>query len=221
MSALYFWILAFIHLVDHWQTLVAGMLALCGAGFTVWIIKKQIKQAADQEKQRLRREEQAAKAVLPLALAELAQYAGDCIRAIAPYVPASGESPEFPADFVAPRIPEGTVEPLRESARYANADVATQIRVMVGKLQVQHSRLEIARQHARQGQVQTLPYNEGIRAIIDAAELHVLIGDLLLYARERSADPLLTFRRRLLSLLSTVGLSDHSQLIAAIDRHFP
>jgi hypothetical protein len=39
----------------------------------------------------------------------------------------------------------------RHAARYANTEVATQIRIMVGKLQVQHSRLEITRQHALQG----------------------------------------------------------------------
>ncbi len=218
MLVIYSWFLAFIRCVDHWQTLVAGVLALFGAGWTVWIINRQITQTAEQEKQRLQREEQAAKAVLPLALAELGQYAEDCIRLIAPYVPANGEPPEIPADFVVPRIPEGTIEPLRDCARYANAEVATQIRIMLGKLQVQHSRLRIARQHGLQGRVHTLHYHGGIGAIIDAAELYTLTGDLLLYAREKSLDPPLSFRQRLLTPLITAGLIDHAKLIAEVDR---
>jgi hypothetical protein len=215
------WIQAVVHWLDHWQTLVAGMLALFGAAWTVRVINNQIKQATEQEKQRLRREEQAAKAVLPLALVELAQYAEECIRLIAPYVPANEKSPEFPENFAVPRIPEGTIEPLRECARYASTEVATQIRVMVSKLQIQNSRLDFARQHGRQGVFGTLNYYEGLGAIIDAAELHALIGILLQYAREDGLDPPMSFQLRLHSPLVMSGLIDHPKLKAEIARRFP
>jgi hypothetical protein len=207
--------------IDHWQTLVAGALALAGAGWTVRVINKQINQAAIQEQQRLQREEQAAKAVLPLALAELGQYAEDCIRLMVPYIPANGEPSDFPPDYVVPRIPDGTIEPLRDCARYASAEVAAEIRVMLGKLQVQHSRMEISRQHAFQGTVHRLPYWEGIGAVIDAAEVYTLTGYLLLYAREKSLDPPMSFHQRILTPLITAGLIDHAKLIAELDRRFP
>ncbi len=55
----------------NWQTLIAGGLALFGALVTVWHIRRQIRQADVLAKQRLHREEDAAKAVLPLALSAI------------------------------------------------------------------------------------------------------------------------------------------------------
>lgn len=65
-----------------WQTLVAGVLALIGAGATVYYIHLQIKQVEYLEVARRSREEMAARAVLPLALSQIVKYAVDCIKQI-------------------------------------------------------------------------------------------------------------------------------------------
>lgn len=212
---------AFLCVLDRWQTLATGILALIGAGLTVWFIHRQIKQTAYMEKARLLREEQAAKAVLPLALAELAQYAEDCIRLIAPFIPPNGNPSALPTDFVVPRIPEGTIDPLRDCARYADPQIAEQIHTMLGKLQVQHGRLESIRQRTSQHHMRTLHYYEGIRAVIDAAELDALMIDLLLYARGTSVGLPMSFNERVRNQLIKAGLIDHAKLFAEVDRCFP
>jgi hypothetical protein len=65
--------------VDHWQTLIAGLLALGGAWWTVHAIRAQVGQAREVEVDRRAREERAAKVVLSLALSELTQYAKYCL----------------------------------------------------------------------------------------------------------------------------------------------
>jgi hypothetical protein len=91
---------------------------------------------------------------------------------------------------------------------------------MLGLLQVQHTRLESLRQRTTQRQVRTL-YYEGINAIVDAAEVGARMGELLLYAREKSIDPLLTFRMMVLTPLIQLGLIDHTKLMTEVDRRFP
>jgi len=221
MASVHPWLCTFVAFLDHWQTLIAGVLALLGAGLTVWIVHRQIRQTTKSEEKRRLREEQAARAVLPLALSELAQYADDCIRLIAPHIPANGDPPEFPKDFVVPRIPEGTIEPLRDCARYADANIARQIHTMLGKLQVQHSRLDSIRQRTLQNQMRVLHYYEGVGAVIDAAEVQTLMGELLLYARGKSIDPPMSFHQRILTPLVQAGLIDHAKLVAEVDRRFP
>jgi hypothetical protein len=118
-------------------------------------------------------------------------------------------------------IPEGTIKPLRDCTMYANAEVATQIQIAVGKLQIPRSRLEITRRHALGGRVHTLPDYEGIGAIVDAAELYALLSNLLLYAREKNIDPVMSFRMKVLTPIINAGLIDHPKLNAEILRRFP
>jgi ABC-type nickel/cobalt efflux system permease component RcnA len=75
-----------VGVVDHWQTLVTGIIALVGAWWTVRGIRSQIKQTIEFERDQHEREERAARSVLPMALSEIAQYAIDCIKLLKPYV---------------------------------------------------------------------------------------------------------------------------------------
>jgi hypothetical protein len=108
--------------LDRWQALIAGVLALVGAIGTVYFLYAQIRQAGDVDQARKSREELAAKTVLPLALSQLANYAGDCIRVLAHYAP-----PAVPAIYFSRLIAEsggliayGTdfVELVRQAAGY-------------------------------------------------------------------------------------------------------
>ncbi len=57
-----------------WQTLIAGMLALVGAGVTVRSMNAQSRQLQDQYRDRIERQQYAARAGAPAALAELMNY---------------------------------------------------------------------------------------------------------------------------------------------------
>jgi len=167
-------------LLYNWQTLIAGLLALIGAAWTVKQIRTQIEQANDLEENRRLREERAAKAVLPLALSEICQYARDCLHLLARYVPATDAVPDVRADVNVPRIPTNVIETLQACARFADEDIVNQIAGLLSKLQVQYARLEglIARSvgsimHAR----------EGIDAMVDAADVYAKASTLFEYGR--------------------------------------
>jgi hypothetical protein len=214
--SIYLWVKA--HL-DHWQTLVAGVIALLGAALTVWLIRRQIKQAADFEKDRHIREERAARIVLPMALSAIAQYAIDCIKLFEPYAPVIGKGPQVQAGMAAPRIPDGILEPMQASARYADSTIADEIGGTVAWLQAQHSRLEGLIQRAVERPGKDIWSAEAIGAIMDAAELHACCGKLFPYSRGSTPDPNLTFQRRLQTALFLAGIVDvdHPSLEAAIN----
>jgi hypothetical protein len=193
-----------------------GLLALLGAWWTVRGIRGQIAQTAQLEKARHLREERAARAVLPMALSELAQYSMDCIRLLEPHVPSSGASPQIPPDMTAPRIPDAILEPMQACARFADPTVADQIQHLLGWLQIQHSRLEDLIQRARQRPSREMWVVEGVGAIMDAAELHAGCSGLFPYARGSTPDPDLTFEKKLQTALLFAGIVDHPVLSAAI-----
>ncbi len=107
--------------LNTWQTLIAGGIAFAGAYLTVMGIRRQITQAdrlADAERER---EEAAAKAVLPLALGELNQYAEDCISLLNTHLANRRGSRPAPNDLMAPNIPTAGISVLQTCARYADA----------------------------------------------------------------------------------------------------
>jgi hypothetical protein len=73
-------ICGFSQWLSNWQTLIAGMLALVGALLTVRYLRKQIVLTENMEIERRRREENAVKAVLPMALSEIVDYSTESIR---------------------------------------------------------------------------------------------------------------------------------------------
>jgi hypothetical protein len=78
--------------LDRWQALIAGVLALVGAIGTVYFLYAQIRQAGNVESSAEIEGGVGCETVLPLALSQLANYAGDCIRVLAHYA-LQGPSP--------------------------------------------------------------------------------------------------------------------------------
>jgi hypothetical protein len=218
-EALYQVLSSIVNVLSQWQTLIAGLLALAGAGWTVGSIRAQIAQATNLEKERLVREERASKAVLPLALSELVQYALDCIRFLKPSVTDQAAIP-VPLDMTTPRIPDTILEPMQACARFADPTVATHIHRVLGALQVQHSRLEGLVQRAMQREVREIWEIEAVGAMLDAAELHALCGALFMYARGKSLEVSITMERQLSEafIFSHIVAEDHPDLAAALKR---
>lgn len=69
------WATNFSQCLFDWQGLEAGTLALIAAGVSIWWIKKQIGQTRDLHAEEISRRHNAARAVLPLALASLTALA--------------------------------------------------------------------------------------------------------------------------------------------------
>jgi hypothetical protein len=155
-------------------------LALVGAWLTVRSVRTQIRQAEAQAEEVRKREEFAAKAILPLALSQLSIYGQDCIRLLDPLAADS----HVPEGAQAPRVPERVISVLQECTRYADEKIASQIAILLGKLQVQQSRLnELLTQRA--GQI--IISHEITSNIIDAADVYARAAELYDYARDVDA----------------------------------
>lgn len=171
---------AMLGYLSEWQTLISGLLALVGAYLTVRGIRSQINQAYDLAEQARLREEQAAKAVMPLALSQLNQYAEDCIRLLDMHLSTSRNHCLIPNDKLAPRIPTDGIEALSKCARYADEDAVRKVAGLLGKLQVQHTRLEKIIE-MRRGSV--LTELDALPAMTDAADLYAVVNALYAYSR--------------------------------------
>jgi hypothetical protein len=176
-------------LACEWQTLIAGLLALAGAWWTVSAIRDQVAQTQEAEREHRLREERAARAMLPLALSALVEYALDCIRLIEHYIPTGGTAVRSVSDggLVAPRLPDEALEPLQAVVRHSDDEIAKQVATIFGKLQIQRARLLglIGRSLRDASCPMSVP--EGFDAVFDAADLHAYTVRLFEYARDVGA----------------------------------
>lgn len=168
--------LLFLKVLYDWQTLLAGLLALVGAWLTVQSVRTQIKRTEAQAEAARKREEFAAKAILPLALSQLSIYGQDCIRLLSPLA----AQPHIPEGTQTPRVPESAISVLQECTRYADERIASKIAVLLGKLQIQQSRLNELLTR-RGGEV--IIGHEITSNMIDAADVYARTADLYDYAR--------------------------------------
>jgi hypothetical protein len=156
--------------VEKWQMLLAGLLVLLAAFLGAMIIGRQIGRSRREAEEMWRKDEAAMRAVLPLAVAELGRYAADCIRLLHVYVANGNSPPVLPPDISAPRIPSQIAPALLASVRLAREPaIVTQVEALLGKLLLQHSRLEgmLARHRSA-----LLHQADGLVALRDAADLH-------------------------------------------------
>ena len=86
----------------QWETLFTGFAALVAAWFTVDHLKQQIRQTEDLAERARRQRVKAARAILPLALSQLTEYATSCIKrlyALWPYFRTDGSLNRSRADL--------------------------------------------------------------------------------------------------------------------------
>lgn len=163
---------------DFWLNRYQSLLALVGAFGTVWVVLRQIRHADELEKRRLAREQNAWRGVLSLALSSISEYAEKCTRIIGKLGDEFSASQSLKDSHLSlPDLPLNVIEPLRECIRTAPIAEAIRIAELVGRLQIQHSRLkslfseEWRADHAVD------------QALWDAAEVYVLTSSLFAYAR--------------------------------------
>lgn len=166
-----------------WQTLIAGLLALAGAAWTVWIINCQIKEMLNIEEDRRAREETASRAVLTLALDSVSQYARESIQLVARYAPAKGVKPSVPSDLQVPELSSEVLSVLRDCVRY-KSDKAEQVATVLSRLQLQRARLRALIEEAKSAGIMERRWSKSIQVMYDSAELDALLYDLYRYGRE-------------------------------------
>jgi len=180
----------------QWETLATGFAAVVVAWVTVSKLNEQIRQtdrlAQDQRQRRAR----AARAVLPLALAEIGDHALACIQglyALRPYfqtdgAPERSEDSPAPPKWKQPNLPENLLSVLKECIEFEDAPQVGALTDLVRHYQIQNTRLseDLARLQISDGVRLTLWANIE-RAMIDAAELYARAGALLPFARGKPA----------------------------------
>jgi hypothetical protein len=197
----------FLDALDHWQTLLTGVLALVGAIATVFYIHRQIKQADDLENARRRREEIAARAVLPLALTRVVQYAIQCLRVIRdhsarPVMPGAPLGPEMDI----PTVQGDVVGALQACVRYGDERVVSQISTLLALLQVQRARLGELISRSSQRPDRRITRFEAMGAMTDAAEVHAKASALFDYGRETADMRARSTREEIDSAFFQVGI---------------
>ncbi|MBX3446929.1 MAG: hypothetical protein KF765_09240 [Parvibaculaceae bacterium] len=200
-----------------YQTFFGALIALLGALATIWVLRRQIRQADDFENDRRERSCFASRSVMPAALSVLGRYSDDCMRQLIKLHPQSDQDVVLPPsapDPLFPEIPSESIPVLREVAQYADRPIAETIADLLGHLQVMNSRLcglhrNLLGYHGPGG----APYQVRVYHIenlmIDAAELNARVASLFEYARRKSNDaPTALSRANLLNALFIMGVGD-------------
>ena len=193
-----FWLL-----LDHWQTLVSGLLALGGAGISLFYLHKQIKaqgdqlglqkeaidqqrvaldqqrEATDQQQrqfeEKLRREEAAARIRIPHALSKFTRYNHSAMLAWEKQDPSARGQP-----------PHDAIETLMEVAVAIDPRSYQSVQMLVQHMQVFEDRLD-AKGNAWSSAINEED-NRLRNMILDAAKMKYLVDRLYDYGRDRSRE---------------------------------
>ncbi|MEZ5920276.1 MAG: hypothetical protein R3C60_02885 [Parvularculaceae bacterium] len=141
------WLPTWLSVILDWmhqeQALVAGVLALIGAGATVCVLRRQIKIQERQWLDAQERRDRASRARLPLALSDLVDY---CLESysICKLIYCNYEKyKNSPPSLTAPNLPGKAIEVLASAVEESlQGDVSKSSSEILNKLQVAHIRLK-------------------------------------------------------------------------------
>ena len=176
------------NLFYHYQTSIAGLLAIAGAVIGAVYINKQIKSAERQELNRLASRREAARAVLPLTLSSITEYASDAGRAMLNLMgQCNGEA--LPAAVVMPTwpiLPTDAITELKELAENSRLAETIFVSRLLSAIQIQNSRIR-GLQRELAGERRSTVKSNLESYLLDAAESYARATALFDYAR-READ---------------------------------
>jgi hypothetical protein len=206
-------------LLYDWQTLLTGVAALVAAWWTVRQIRSQIRQTEELATDQRRRRERAARAMLPLALSELADYAAACmtrLHALRPYFRPDGsldstQADKAGADWTTPALPQNVLAVVKECIEFVDDGPARTLAVLIRQFQVQHVRLNdgISRLRRHDG-VRLILWAHVQQAIRDAAEVYGRTSAAFPFARGEAIQQF--DDRHVTNALYAAGCFDSSQI---------
>jgi hypothetical protein len=176
----------------QWETLVTGLSALMAAWFTVAHLKQQLRQTEDLAERAQRQRVKAVRAILPVALSQLTEYATTCIKtlyALWQYFETDGSLNRSRADLPAlklPPVPDDVLLLLKECVAVMDNDPAAAIVELISHLQIQRTRftayMSRLEDHPRDGG-NALKRGHIDHGIWDAAEVYARASSLFPFAR--------------------------------------
>lgn len=183
--------LGFLALLEKWQTIIAGLLALIGAYLTVAALERQLEIQRQQSDDQRRRKHYAARAALPAALSDLVQYTRACETILKDIGLASQLTGRiiFAPPWVsptAPLIPHNALQVLQTCIESADEDMMAVIAGLIEDFQVMHARLLTFLKDTSPGSATIVTRDHLNDRIIDTLEFDLRCGKMFEYARRRS-----------------------------------
>jgi hypothetical protein len=184
-------IVAFAPWLHEWQTLVAALVALLAAVIAIHNTTRSLRQAADQEISQRQRKHAALRAVLPLALAQVIDYAQRSARALNALA-TQCEHNQFeqlvrnaaPQNLIE-RPPSETLKALADFIEYSDTVNVVVLEDTVAWIQIHDSRVRklVERNH---DPTQIVVRREIMDSVVDAAMIYAGAGAVMQYSRRQT-----------------------------------
>jgi hypothetical protein len=205
-----------------WQTQVGAIFAIIAAGIAATVVLLQISAERRLDETRRLRRASALRAVLPLALTELSDYATNCARTLATLLQQPNSLSANLAGKQFPPLPAGLVGRLMEFIEVSEPNHARPLIVLAKRVQIQHARIRDTQQGMtnQHGSILYQPNLSG--RLIDTAEIFARCGALYKYARGNAAAPAAAISPdevKSALIVMRIELSDMSEIERTIDRY--
>lgn len=164
--------------VYHYQSLIAGMLALISAIVTTFVL-------IIQQKSIVRRSHSAALAKLPIALSRLHRYADNCLYELSCILRGRDEEDNIKYDFEVPSLPDESLQIITMVIENGSRNNAKFLQALLRQIQVQNSRLHsTARDTSSTRNVGHITIAQNVRYdVLDAYILKTMADHIFDFAR--------------------------------------
>lgn len=194
----------------EYQTLITGLAAVYAAYFSVSAIYDQIRQAKEIEVDRKNAKLAAARAVLPLSLSTISDYASICAR-ICHDMLLQCRNEHYPRDLPIPdfpSVPDNAIGTIKELIEFVDESERPVFARLAGKIQVQSARLRGLRQDVSRHTI--INQNSIEDYAVDACEVYARCASLFDYARfESDSLPLCVASEDVMRAVHNVGIFSH------------
>ena len=198
----------------EWQSLIAGLIAIGAALIGGAYVQAQTRLTDQHEQDRIRRQFDSSRALLPLTLSKMSAYARESVTALKAIYPggeavnvnANADLPDFPDP------PEAVVQQLVALIGTSrDAGIRNHVAELLSRLQVQSARMLDLRHIREWGDTRIFTRSELDEYILNAADIYARCSNLFDYARrESSVVPDEPTPPNLSSSLNQLGVRDHA-----------
>jgi hypothetical protein len=178
----------FLTLLQSWQTLISAMVALVAAGVAYWNTNRLVRQAEELEAVRRSRKHAALRAVLPLALSKVVDYAEGSAHRLQDLLQKCADE-SLPRGAATPEhhlkpLPSDTLQTLRDFIEYSDQLNVAVLESTLAWIQIHEARVRDLVEPPP-GRITTRTSIES--SIVDAATIYAGAAVTFDYARRRGA----------------------------------
>ncbi len=205
-------------IIEPWQTLIAGLLAFVGAIITVWIINKQIRQTYNIEETRRKRNERAARILLPSEFRRINSYAIKCMIILSSYIQEESPAKTSNAEAEVPQIHDSVFGPLQEWTRHADDRTVSDITNFLSLTNDTSEWFSICIKQVRQKipKIHAINKVTFCRVIVNFTEIIIRSQDLFCQASGMPRPHQDDLEQRFLETLDNIGVSENKAIISCV-----